>query len=297
MDDNDEEKHKLARVLRFMADTMKYSNTMEDWGRVQTKTPWVEPRVKKKARKAGDHVTIATSAPGSQKVFKEFCYYLHENDGLNHAPKSFGTGDDFLTQVDQADQRLPPLRDLLDKLGEPYQSWEINEYAGGRVKILEYDYIQGKHWPSSTNTWIMVLKHVEIVHSLGFVHGDLLPRNLIFLDEYGYVIDFDLMRKENDRYVSGFNNTAFREYRHKKAKAGKKMKMKNDVWALACMTRTFFDTTAAAENCTTVSDLLALFINASVKPITAETVTSTLPSAPKEVTAPLRRSESSIQPC
>ena len=277
---SDESKHKLARVLRFITDTMKYLNNMEDLGRVQTKTPWLEPG-EDKARKAGDNVTITTSASGSQKVFKEFCYYLRETDGLNYVPEKVGAGDDFLpVKVEEVDQRIPPPRDLLTKLGEPYQSWKIKEYAGGRIKVLEYNFIEGNHWPFSTKAWIMVLKQVEIVHSLGFVHGDLLPRNLIFSGEDGYVIDFDLMRKENVRYVSGYDNAAFPEYRHREAMAGEKMKKEHDVWALACMTKIFFDITAA-EDCTTLSDLKAVFVNPRVKPIEAEMVDSNATGSPE----------------
>ena len=85
----------------------------------------------------------------------------------------------------------------------------------------------------------MVLKQIEVVHSLGYVHGDLSPQNLIFSGNSGHVIDFDLMRKENVSYVSVYNSD-FPPYRHPHARAGEKMKKEHDVWALARMTATFF---------------------------------------------------------
>jgi serine/threonine protein kinase len=150
-------------------------------------------------------------------------------------------------KIHRKDQRKPPPIDLLVKLGPAYSSWETKVYAGGRIKILEYDFIESDGLPPSKEAWIMVLKQIEVVHSLGYVHGDLLPRNLIFSGESGYVIDFDLMRKEDVKdveYVSGYNSD-FPPYRHPHTRAGEKMKKEHDVWALARMTASFFGIEAA----------------------------------------------------
>ena len=114
----------------------------------------------------------------------------------------------------------------------------------------------------------MVLKQIEILHDLGFVHGDLLPRNLIFSDDACYVIDFDLMRKENELYVSGYNGE-IPTYRHSDATSFNEMKKAHDVWALAQMTMTFFDI-GSLENCQTVSDLLFVANDTSGQPKPAE---------------------------
>ncbi len=196
--DDEGVKQKLARVLRFISDTMKYLDNMGDSVRLETKTPWLEPHDVKCAQKAGENVTIVTMKSGSKMVFKEFCYYLREDDDFNDIPKSVeNTGLNYdLVSVDGDDQRKPPPKNLLAALGEPYEAWKVREYAGGLIKILEYNFIEGGNWPSSTKGWIMVLKQIETVHSLGLVHGDLLPRNIIFSGETGNVIDFDLMRLE-----------------------------------------------------------------------------------------------------
>jgi serine/threonine protein kinase len=124
----------------------------------------------------------------------------------------------------------------------------------------------------------MVLKQIEILHDLGFVHGDLLPRNLTFSDDAGYVIDFDLMRKENELYVSGYNGEIPR-YRHSDAKPFNEMKKAHDVWALAQMTMTFFDI-GALENCQTVADLLLVVNYTSVQPKPAENLDSGASGSP-----------------
>ena len=51
-----------------------------------------------------------------------------------------------------------------------------------------------------------VLNQVRIMNGLDYVHGDLLPRNLVFSADNGYVIDFDLTRKVGGRYVSKYNH-------------------------------------------------------------------------------------------
>jgi len=44
------------------------------------------------------------------------------------------------------------------------------------------------------------------MHEIDFVHGDLLPRNVVFdITGDGYVTDFDLSRKVGTTYVRGYN--------------------------------------------------------------------------------------------
>ena len=286
---NDESvKLKLARVLRFISDTMKYLNDMSDSQRVRAKTPWLEPHNVKAAQKAGEDVTIVMMESGSKMVFKEFCYYLREDDELNYIPQRIeDTGLNYdLVKVETEDQRVPPPEDLLKNLGEPYQSWKVKAYAGGLIKILEYDFIEGKSWPSSTKGWTLVLKQIETVHSLGYVHGDLLPRNIVFSGETGYVIDFDLMRLENTPYVSGYN-AALAPYRHVDAKAGEEMKKEHDVHALAHMTIQFFDSGSndieAAKKCSSLSELLSLVEKPDVKPKKADELNSDATGGPARI--------------
>jgi serine/threonine protein kinase len=211
---------------------MDYLHNLDGTPRVQFKTPWVTRPSggAKDGQKRGDNVTIIITESEGQKVYKEFCYYLRERDGFNY----------LMEKVEAADQRQPPPSELLNRLGAPYSSWSLNTYANERIKILVYDYIKGTHWPASKDGWIQVMKQVQTMHSLNFVHGDLLPRNLIFLGKEGYVIDFDLMREENYPYVSGYNSD-FRPYRHKDAYANAEMKKEHDVWALAQMSQEYFN--------------------------------------------------------
>lgn len=143
------------------------------------------------------------------------------------------------TRIPKKDQRWPPSRRLLEALGEPYSSWKIENGPFG-IKILEYDYIEGESWPTSRAAWIQVLQQVDIMHSLGYVHGDLLPRNLVFSGDGGHVIDFDLTREDGQQYVSGYNHKDFCRYRHKKARSQGKMAKEHDVWALTQMSKEFF---------------------------------------------------------
>jgi serine/threonine protein kinase len=198
-------------------------------------------------KKCGDNVTIIETNSG-KRVYKEFCYYLRESDNFNHTE----------IIVKKADQRWPPNRELLEALGEPYLSWEIKDGPCG-IKILVYDYIEGTSWLTSRLAWIQVLKQVGIVHSLGYVHGDLLPRNLIFDNDAGYVIDFDLMRKEGGLYVSGYNHSAFGAYRHKHAHAGKVMQKEHDFWALMQMSKEYFADHDGIDNVTDISGLVQYF--------------------------------------
>ena len=242
-----EGREKLPYVLRFIAATLRYLQNLSASTRVQFKTPWmVQPSHKVTgAAKQGENVTIVETDSG-RRVYKEFCYYLRETDNFN-----------FLeTKVEKKDQRWPPCREILDALGQPYESWEIIDGPCG-IKILVYDYIEGRSTPTSQLGWIGVLKLIEIIHSLGYVHGDLLPRNLLFWEDCGYVIDFDLMRKDGESYVAGYNHKDFSDYRHADARARAEMKREHDVWALKQMSKEFFDVPDIDGS--TISDLISYF--------------------------------------
>ena len=240
---------KLPYVLCFIADTLKFLQSLGTVPRVQFKTPWVTKSTSEliDGKKCGDNVTIIESKSG-KRVYKEFCYYLRERDIFNQTE----------TIIQKADQRWPPNRKLLDALGEPYSSWKIEDGPCG-IKILVYDYIEGTSWPTSRLAWIQVLKQVEKIHSQGYVHGDLLPRNLIFNDDAGYVIDFDLMRKEGGLYVAGYNHSAFGAYRHKDAHAGNKMQKEHDLCALMQMSKKYFAHHDGIDNVSDISGLVQYF--------------------------------------
>ena len=228
-----EGKKKLPKVLRFIVDTLRYLENLDaNLPRAQFKTPFlIEPEEEvQDAEKRGDNVTIIETKSG-KRVYKEFCYYLREEDGFNILA--------YDSVVEQEDQRKPPARDLRGELGEPYCNWKVED-GPFQIKILSYDMIEGDSWPTSRQAWSQVLAQVQTMHRLGYVHGDLLPRNLIFSGEVGHVIDFDLTRKENERFVRRYNHEDFASYRHTDARAGLPMKKEHDVWALSAMTREFF---------------------------------------------------------
>jgi hypothetical protein len=75
----------LPYVLRFIADTLKFLQSLGTVLRVQFKTPWVTKPTSAvmDGKKCGDNVTIIETNSG-KRVYKEFCYYLHESDNFNH---------------------------------------------------------------------------------------------------------------------------------------------------------------------------------------------------------------------
>ena len=244
---------KLPVVLRFIVDTLKYLRDLgEDLPRQQFKTPFVTAPQDKlnNGEKRGDNVTILETDTG-RRVYKEFCYYLRQDDGFN-------TWDNT---VRASDQRKPPSGELLQALGEPYASWKVETGPFG-IEILSYDCVEGNNWPTSKDTWKQVLQQVALIHGLGYVHGDMLPRNVIFSEQAGHVIDFDLTRKEGEPYVSRYNYADFAAFRHYGAQAGKAMVKEHDVWSLVKMTETFFDIDFAGTVHTTVNDLIHAFMEA-----------------------------------
>mmetsp|Transcript_29934 Transcript_29934/g.82147 ORF Transcript_29934/g.82147 Transcript_29934/m.82147 type:complete len:599 (-) Transcript_29934:57-1853(-) len=219
---------KMARLFRFLYFSLKKLATMKEYSRDQWKTPWRTSDTTNvmNARKYGDNVTVVND----QKVYKEFCYYLRQDDGFNS----------ILMAIDSRDQRRPPPPDLLQRLGDPYQDWVCKDYAGGWFQVLQYDLIPGDAHPSTLVSWRSLLKRVAVLHDAGYVHGDILPRNLVFSRDEGYLIDFDLMRPEDELYVRGYNHVDFVAYRHPDAQAHQGMKKTHDVHALAMIGLEYF---------------------------------------------------------
>lgn len=236
--------NKLPKVLRFIADALKYLKSLDaNLPRQQFKTPLVtstkgfQPT---NGEKRGESVTILEAESGTRRVYKEFCYYLREADDFNALE----------WRVRKDDQRKPPDKALLQGLGDPYANWKV-EQGPFDIRILSYDFIEGVCGrPTSKRSWMAVLNQVRIMHGLDYVHGDLLPRNLVFSADNGYVIDFDLTRKVGGRYVSKYNHDDFVNYRHESAKAGQVMQKEHDVWALMKMTDEFFEVGMALEQMT-----------------------------------------------
>ena len=260
---------KLAKLFCFLEGALKKLRDMKEFARDQWKTPWSRansnaPISVKRAWKRGDNVTIVDE----KRVYKEFCYYLRQGDGFNT----------IRSVVQPIDQRRVPPKDILEVLGKPYSDWVCQTYAGGWFKVLEYDLICGHEHPSTKAAWISLLRRISTLHNHGYVHGDILPRNLIFLGSEGYMIDFDLMREEGEPYVLGYNHSDFVKYRHPDAKAQGEMKKTHDVHALAMVGIEYFDTDAndlssqyAERSITSIEDLMKFFGSFVGEPIEAGT--------------------------
>lgn len=259
---------KIPVLLRFIELTLWHLQQLrsQNTSRVQFKTPWknpwpTDPEVKVTgADKRGANVTIIKH--GERKfVRKEFCYYLRKCDGFNF----IGAFD----EIEERDQRWVPNEHVLNDLGkqnEWYRSWKVEAGPFG-IKILVYEFRKGSLRPPSKDVWIQVLRQVDIIHSHDFVHGDLLPRNLLFSEEYGLVIDFDLMRKEGGEYVLGYNQRDFAPYRHSDARARTPMKKEHDIHALVQLSKEYF-VLPSDWNKTTILEMIEFFDSNVVKPKT-----------------------------
>ena len=163
-----------------------YPLRVEDVGQIVNGTPY------------GENVTlIERRDEGSIYVYKEYCYHLRESSSIMKPV--------FL--IDEKNQKRPPPSELLEALGSPYDAWEVHNGPFG-ISVLRYPYIEGTSENPTVKGWSKILEQVKLMHGINFVHGDLLPRNVIFKDDdEGDVIDFDLSRQEGSPYVQGFNYT------------------------------------------------------------------------------------------
>jgi serine/threonine protein kinase len=228
-------KKNLVVLFRFISEALK---KLYDWPqktRVQFKMPIPmrvqdESKIDSVKKPYGENVTVIHYKNNcAARVFKEFCYHLREESNTV-VP---------LFIIEKENQRHPPPKELLNALGSPYTDWTVHKGPFG-IKVLCYDFINGDSNNPSIKGWLEILELVNSMHEINFVHGDLLPRNVLFDERKGYVIDFDLSRKEDTPYVKGFNYDSFQEYRHADAKERKPMKKEHDLHSLRKMSNEFF---------------------------------------------------------
>ena len=220
----------LPVIFRFIADALEFFYDSPFPRRVQFKIPMPIPNddgITSSAIK-GDNVTIV-ERNGSRRVYKEYCYHLRETSNFFTPTIEIGTDD----------QRQPPPRELLDALGAPYNNWTIDRGPFGTC-VLSYDCIEGSADKPSVGGWLMIIRQIGVMHGKGYVHGDLLPRNVLFKGDEGFVIDFDLSRKIGKPYVEGFNHGDFMDFRHKRANRWEPMLEEHDVHSLYQMSKHFF---------------------------------------------------------
>ncbi|EDQ87798.1 uncharacterized protein MONBRDRAFT_33153 [Monosiga brevicollis MX1] len=153
-----------------------------------------------------------------------------------------------------ADCRHPPDGRILEKLaqldvtGSFYQEWKVTKLATA-VHVLSYPYVELAP-PSKLEQLAQVIRQLEAIHSVGFVHGDILPRNILFCSAWeghpaAFLIDFDLGRflDDNPVYVCNFavEAGALKPYRHKGAVPSSRMYKKHDGFALARVMEGFLE--------------------------------------------------------
>ncbi|CAJ1944882.1 unnamed protein product [Cylindrotheca closterium] len=164
------------------------------------------------------------------------------------------------------DKRWPPSQKLLNCLGEPYTHWKVSK-GPFAISVLKYPFIEGASNKPHKDGWVQILTQVQAMHGQNFVHGDLLPRNVIFTNDEGcndkgYVIDFDLTREvlgKGETYVMGYNNVDFVAFRHPDAVAGKQMDKEHDIHSLRMMSKYFFNIRDDRLDKCNIGELIAWF--------------------------------------
>jgi hypothetical protein len=183
--------------------------------------------------------SVGDSADNALFVFKEFCNYLRSPDEYNL--ETFATSSERRAPPDEL---LAALRGAKTAATTHYKLWQVDEETKAHIAVLRYPYVVGSHRPQHREHWLQILKLVDAMHKAGFVHGDILPRNMVFpntADAPAALIDFDMARKVDDGfYVQGYNHSAFESVRHENARAGKPMKREHDVHSLAVLSKRYF---------------------------------------------------------
>lgn len=224
----------LPLVLRFISDALEKLDSWSGQGRVQHKMPMLFNLQDENAavvQYCGENVTIIEETSGSKFVYKEYSYHLRQASSVMTP----------LYVIEEKDKRQPPPKELLQHLGSPYLEWAVHKGPFG-ASVLRYPFIEGSSYNPSVAGWIKILLQIQRMHEIDFVHGDLLPRNVLFDSEGGgYVIDFDLSRKLGGVYVRGYNYIDFQEFRHEGAREGQHMSKDHDLHSLHEMSYFFFD--------------------------------------------------------
>ncbi|EDQ89807.1 uncharacterized protein MONBRDRAFT_32184 [Monosiga brevicollis MX1] len=152
--------------------------------------------------------------------------------------------------VSYQDRRYPPddriltILSQLDVAGSFYQKWEVARLATA-VDVLSYPYVK----PADTveiEQLVQVIYQLKAIHSVDFVHGDILPRNILFCSDWeghpaAFLIDFDLGRflaanpAHNPVYASNFarEGEPLEPFRHPFARRNLPMQKEHDGFALA----------------------------------------------------------------
>lgn len=115
-----------------------------------------------------------------------------------------------------------PNVELINQLGDDGQPYlpdvRLEDITrDGRIQCLSYRYIQSDT-KMSMQHFATIIQILHKIHDQGLVHCDIRETNLIFgNDGKGWIIDFDLVRKEGENYPPEYNHEHIAE-RHKDAK-------------------------------------------------------------------------------
>jgi hypothetical protein len=171
-------------------------------------------------------------------VFKEYCNYLRQWDAYNTD-----------TLGGKSERRAPPeelliaLRSADTPAADQYKQWVVDDDDARRgIMVLRYPNVVGGHRPRHRTHWLQILQLVQAMHNADFVHGDILPRNMVFPTDSGTpaaLIDLDFSRKVGGSYPSYYKSIEF-EVRHKSAVRDAIVAKEHDVHSLAELSKRYF---------------------------------------------------------
>jgi serine/threonine protein kinase len=203
-----------------------------------------------------DHLLVFED-DGRRWVAKTFCYYGRETkpsgDGTAVVPLMPG-----VQEVELDQQRHPPsdklLKVLREKFPQQYGEWSVEKVLPG-YSVLKMPFVDGAlAAPTGLGQWLDILNIVKLLHDQGFVHGDILDRNLLFppkledgTEQPALVIDFDFCKPKDSLYPLGFVFDKFTERsglnlkRGAVAKLYPQMEQAHDLHALKVLTVRYFE--------------------------------------------------------
>ena len=206
----------------------------------------------------GPYVSVLKNAAGEHWVFKE-----------------------YITLKTGPPARVTPPPELLATLKSVrpavYNRWEVLDspdlHPG--ISILRYPFVKGEHSPPNLAAWIRLLEVVKALHDNNFVHCDILPQNMMFTENEGILIDFDLAREAGTgSYPRNFDYRNFVKERHRNARPRALATKDHDLHALVYLTNNHFD--VDVRNVHSVQDLIQALQseNANRQPVNSVAVRS-----------------------
>ena len=101
----------------------------------------------------------------------------------------------------------------LKQLGGDYLHNVSITQLNKRFHCLQYDYISAMMKPHQLCQFAFIMKDLNRLHLRGYVHGDIRKENLLFNENYAWMIDFDLTQLEDTLYPSNYNSSIKERHR------------------------------------------------------------------------------------